>query len=331
MKKERLKMISVIVPVYNVEKYLVRCVDSILAQTFRDLEIILVDDGSTDNSGYLCDEYASKDQRIRVVHKTNGGLSSARNKGLDMARGEYVGFVDSDDYIDIDMYEYLYNIIVKENADVAMCELYHCYSGKQIVEHPCSYYKVTDAIGAVHCVLESKITSVTTVNKLYRRTLFSELRFREGVTAEDAFLMVDLLEKCERVVISNEQKYYYYHRADSITSKPLNERDYDVIEAYEYNFKRALEISPDLFDVALLRQCWARFYMLDKMMLCDSEYDHVREKEYIKFLRKNFCFILKNDVFTKGRKLSFLALLINIKLYKIIVRYKVRKDKAVNE
>lgn len=324
-------MISVIVPVYNVGKYLVRCVDSILAQTFTDLEIILVDDGSTDNSGVLCDAYTARDKRIRVVHKTNGGAGSARNMGLQMARGEYIGFIDGDDYIDIDMYEYLYNNIVKEKADVAMCELYHCYQGKSIEKHPCTYYKVTDAVGAIHCVLESKITSVTPVNKLYRRSLFSQLRFREGVTAEDAFLMVDLLEKCERVVISNEQKYYYYHRADSVTSKPLNERDYDVIEAYEYNFKRALEISPDLFDVALLRQCWARFYMLDKMMLCDSEYDHVREKEYVEFLRKQSRFILKNDVFTKGRRISFLALLINIKLYKRIVRYKVRKDKAVNE
>lgn len=109
--------ISIIVPVYKVEPYLRKCVDSILAQTFTDFEVILVDDGSPDNSGKICDEYASKDSRVRVIHKKNGGLSSARNAGIDVARGKYLGFVDSDDYIEKDMYELLYDNIVKEQAD----------------------------------------------------------------------------------------------------------------------------------------------------------------------------------------------------------------------
>lgn len=122
--------ISIIVPVYKVEPYLRKCVDSILAQTFTDFEVILVDDGSPDNSGKICDEYASKDSRVRVIHKKNGGLSSARNAGIDVARGKYLGFVDSDDYIEKDMYELLYDNIVKEQADLSICGIYDVYEGK---------------------------------------------------------------------------------------------------------------------------------------------------------------------------------------------------------
>ena len=113
--------LSIIVPVYNVEPYLRRCIDSILAQTFTDFELILVDDGSPDNCPAICDEYAEKDPRIVVIHKQNGGLSDARNAGLDIARGEYIGFVDSDDYIDAEMYEKMYNAAIMHNSDIVSC------------------------------------------------------------------------------------------------------------------------------------------------------------------------------------------------------------------
>ncbi|MBA1325633.1 glycosyltransferase [Enterococcus faecium] len=121
---------SIIVPVYKVEKYLRKCVDSILAQTFTDFEVILVDDGSPDNSGKICDEYAEKDNRVRVIHKENGGLSSARNAGIDVARGKYLGFVDSDDYIDEDMYEILYENLKIHDADISSVELIPFYGGR---------------------------------------------------------------------------------------------------------------------------------------------------------------------------------------------------------
>lgn len=324
--------ISIIVPVYNVEKYLQKCVDSILAQTFKDFEVLLIDDGSKDGSGMLCDEIATTDSRIKVIHKENGGLSSARNCGIDNATGKYIAFCDSDDYIDPDMYEFLLNNLEKEDADVSMCELYHCYSGKETYKHPADFYEVADAVRAIYIVMESRITSVTAINKLYKRELFEDgLRYVEGITAEDGRIIVDLLAKCKKVVISNAQKYYYFHRAGSITTKPLNERDYDVIDVYEYNRKRCLEIDAEkLSEVALLRQCWARFYMLDKMAISDGNYDKTREKEYIKFLKKNRMFILKNDVFTKGRRISFIALLISRDLYFKIVRKNTEKAKSVN-
>lgn len=122
--------ISIIVPVYNVEKYLEKCVRSILAQTFTDFELILVDDGSPDSSGAMCDQFAEQDQRVKVIHKENGGLSDARNAGIEIATGEYLGFVDSDDYIADDMYELLYTNIVKEDADLSICGIYDVYEGK---------------------------------------------------------------------------------------------------------------------------------------------------------------------------------------------------------
>ncbi|HEL7541574.1 TPA: glycosyltransferase, partial [Enterococcus faecalis] len=126
--------ISIIVPVYNVEKYLEKCVRSILAQTFTDFELILVDDGSPDSSGAMCDQFAEQDERVKVIHKENGGLSDARNAGIEIATGEYLGFVDSDDYIADDMYELLYTNIVKEDADLSICGIYDVYEGKEPVE-----------------------------------------------------------------------------------------------------------------------------------------------------------------------------------------------------
>ena len=146
--------ISIIVPVYNVEKYLEKCVRSILAQTFTDFELILVDDGSPDSSGAMCDQFAEQDQRVKVIHKENGGLSDARNAGIEIATGEYLGFVDSDDYIADDMYELLYTNIVKEDADLSICGIYDVYEGKEPVEKQ-QQYIVLDKVAAMKMILEA--------------------------------------------------------------------------------------------------------------------------------------------------------------------------------
>ena len=125
MKEE--KLISVIIPVYNVEKYLRRCIDSVINQTYKNLEIIIVDDGSTDNSSNICDEYTNKDSRVKVVHKENGGLSSARNVGIELAKGDLIAFVDSDDYIELEMYEKLKENMDKYDSDIAICQYYNSF------------------------------------------------------------------------------------------------------------------------------------------------------------------------------------------------------------
>ena len=161
--------ISVIVPVYNVEAYLEKCVESILKQTYTNLEILLVNDGSTDTSGELCDQLAQRDQRIRVIHKENSGLSDARNRGIEEASSDLIGFIDSDDYIDEDMYEILYRQMLESNADLSMCghyDVYHQIPEKQVAA--IQTWELTPQ-EAIKMVMEAKILSVTAVNKLYKK------------------------------------------------------------------------------------------------------------------------------------------------------------------
>ena len=162
-------LISVIVPVYNVEKYLDKCIQSIVDQTYTNLEIILVDDGSPDNSGAICDEWAEKDNRIKVIHKANGGLSDARNAGLDIATGEYIAFVDSDDYIELDFYDKLYNVIKATNCDISICNLRKVYENNNVSVNNCDTFEITEysTTEAMSALIDDKIRQVVW-NKLYK-------------------------------------------------------------------------------------------------------------------------------------------------------------------
>lgn len=311
--------ISVIVPVYNVEKYLRKCVDSIITQTFEDLEIILVDDGSKDSSGKICDEYAAKDERIIVIHKENGGLSSARNAGIEKAQSSYLGFVDSDDYIAENMYEKLYNMAISNDADLVMCDLYHCYEGKTPEKNSCIEKYVLNTEEAIKTVLEAKKTSVTAVNKLYKKELFKNIRYPEGKLSEDAFVIVDLLMQAKKIVFTSDQFYYYVHRKNSITSSAYKTKDLNVLEAYSKNRKIIQKNFPKLVDTAEMRYMWAHFYVLDKMCLSKNMTDKETEKKIIKNLRHNYRFIMKDTRFNTSRKIAMKLLMVNKYLYKICV------------
>lgn len=317
--------ISIIVPVYNVEAYLERCVESILKQTYTNLEILLVNDGSTDKSGELCDKLALRDHRIRVIHKENGGLSDARNRGIDEASSNLIGFIDSDDYIDEDMYETLYRQMVASKADLSMCGHYDVYH--QIPEKQVAEIKTWELMPeeAIKMVMEAKILSVTAVNKLYKKALFEQLRFRIGKIAEDAFIMVDLIHQCSKIVATNEKKYYYVHRENSITTQKFSLKFLNVIEAYEQNAKIISENYPDLYDVAIMRLNWAYFYVLDRLLVDNDFKDKVLEDRLISYLKKNKKSILMDSRFTRARKMSFLALCLSRKLYLRILLAKTKR------
>ena len=313
--------ISIIVPVYNVEAYLERCVESILKQTYTNFELLLINDGSTDKSGELCDELALRDQRIRVIHKENGGLSAARNTGIDYASSDLIGFIDSDDYIDEDMYETLYRHLRESNADLSMCGHYDVYH--QIPEKQVSEIKTWELSSekAIKMVMEAKILSVTAVNKLYKKELFTQLRFEVGKIAEDAFIMIRLLDQCQKVVATNEKKYYYVHRENSITTQKFSLKFLNVIEAYEQNANIIREHYPAIADVATMRLNWAYFYVLDRLLVDSDFRDKALEDKLIAYLKKNSMNILRDSRFTNARKISFLALLFSRKLYtKILLR-----------
>lgn len=324
--------ISIIVPVYNVEKYLDRCVNSILGQTFQDFELILVDDGSPDNCGKMCDAYTDIDKRVIVIHQKNGGLSAARNAGIEIAKGSYLGFVDSDDYIAEDMYELLYNNLKKEDADLATVGFLDIYAGKEPVVKE-QKYLVTDMIGAAKITFEGKLSTISATNKLYKREIFEHVRYPVGMITEDAAVILDVLEQTSKVVIDTSQKYYYYHRENSISSNHFTMKDLDMIKAWEDNESRVLEKYPELVNVVRTRVYWAYFTVLDKMMNSSDLKleDRKKQKEIIRFLRKNFTFVLRNQYFTKPRKISMIALQIHPYFYKTLSRLENGMVRKINK
>ena len=214
---EKQPLISIIVPVYKVELYLRKCLDSIVNQTYKNLEILLIDDASPDRCGEICEEYASKDKRIRVFHnKVNRGLSAARNRGLVEATGEYIGFVDSDDWIESDMYEMLVQMI--DEADIAVCGYYICnYTRTYIVgyieKHTKSFFSGPDILIAL---LDNEIDNAIW-NKLYRKEIFERIRFPEDRSFEDAAIMHKIVEQAKGVYVYSLPKYHYQKRENSIT------------------------------------------------------------------------------------------------------------------
>ena len=209
--------ISVIVPVYNVEKYLYKCINSILEQTFNEFELILVNDGSTDNSGNICDEYAIKDRRVIVIHKENGGLSSARNAGLDIAKGSYISFIDSDDWIARDMYETLFDVGLKNDLDIVQCGYTSVYENSEIKADVYSeeIMFIHDNEILIKFFFNKDITSIV-CDKIYKKQLFMEIRFPVGQLLEDAFILSDIYSNAESMAVLKNVKYYYLQREGSI-------------------------------------------------------------------------------------------------------------------
>lgn len=247
------KLISIIVPVYNVEKYLKKCVYSILNQSYKNLEVILVNDGSTDNSGKICDELSREDSRIKVYHKDNGGLSDARNYGVAKANGEYVGFVDSDDYIDQYMYENLYKAIRKYNTQIAECGITRVYKNNKLRPHYDGeeYSLVVDREGYLKEYLENRKVYGAAVCKLLSIDLAKVLKFPDGKVYEDVFYTLELLKKVDKYTLISGNYYYYYIRGNSITTKTFSSRDMDYIEIIdkigEYTLNNYTKLKEKLF------------------------------------------------------------------------------------
>lgn len=231
-------LVSVIVPVFNVQNYLRECIESIIAQTFQDFELILVDDGSTDSSGVICDEYAKKYTNIRVIHKVNGGLADARNAGIKESNGKYICFIDSDDYIANDYIEFLYRYIKKNNSRISACGFCRVYEDGQIElatrpnvegifkgEEAQKYLCVWDYYGVSAC------------NKMFDIKLFHDILFPVGKNSEDSFVMYKIIEKAGAICYNSENKYFYRQRRGSITkSNNINNFSIEANEAVYYYY-----------------------------------------------------------------------------------------------
>lgn len=222
------KTVSVIIPVYNVEQYLARCIDSILCQTYPNLQILLVDDGSPDGSGAICDDYAARDSRIQVIHKPNGGLSSARNAGIEAATGDYLSFIDSDDWIHPDTYRHLLELMEKMDASIA------CMGNLDVSERT---GKITPALcpEKEECITGEELVrrmfrwqgiDCAACDKVFRRELFAQVRFPLHVVAEDTAILYRVALCASRVAMCNQPYYYYYHRYSSISYNAVSDKSF---------------------------------------------------------------------------------------------------------
>lgn len=229
-------IVSIIIPVYKTEKYLIRCMQSVWSQDYINLEIILVDDGSPDESGKMCDAIASKDDRIRVIHKENGGLSSARNAGLDIAKGDYICFVDSDDYIEKDYVSTLLRLINKHGADLAKIDYKEVdvddYTEKTVVQEEVLFH----GKDVEQAFLDLKVDSACVF--MYTKQVIGDIRFPVGKTSEDISFNFEIFQRATRFVYAPVNKYYYFYNSDSISNGPLDKNmlNYLMIRKDIYEF-----------------------------------------------------------------------------------------------
>ncbi|PJJ84049.1 glycosyltransferase family 2 protein [Mucilaginibacter auburnensis] len=308
-------LISVIIPIYKVENYLQPCVDSVLAQTYQNLEVILVDDGSPDNCGKLCDAYAEKDKRIVVIHKPNGGLSDARNAGLDVCKGELIAFVDSDDLVHHQFIELLYNGLTKNNADMAFCGVSKFYDDDNVDD------KITNSSANVNMVLfdqtqmfdellferRSVYEHIVSWNKLYTKKIWDVLRFPKGRIHEDEFVIHHILDLCEKITYIDSALYFYRQRKDSImfvkrTAKQLLDKYYAFEDRKAYFRKKGIKHTA--LNEKQKFALWDSFFIIADSPLKDVENfgniikDDLSAKTKVKLLLKRytpgfFHFILK--------------------------------------
>ena len=318
----REKLLSVIVPVYNVEAYLARCVDSILAQTYENLEVILVDDGSGDSSGAICDAFAEKDPRVKVIHKENGGLSSARNAGLDAVAGEYIAFVDSDDWITSDAYAHLMDLAEKYDVKL-VCGGRYDVNGKTGEKTVGLCPKKEEVISAEELVGRIFLwdgCDSSACDKLYHRSVLENFRYPEGKVCEDVPVTYRIVLSAERAAMSDRHFYHYYHRPGSITTaSAITEKTFHFSQHTEVIYPYIREHYPAIEPQARYLRVRSLSHIL---LLLEQAGPEVRKKfaqEYRharKELRKHTAFILKYPRFGKKEKIT--GLLLDLGLYRTL-------------
>ncbi|MBC8542394.1 glycosyltransferase family 2 protein [Bianquea renquensis] len=312
--------VSVIVPVYNVEKYLERCIDSIRQQDYAEMEIILVDDGSTDNSPAICDKYASIDKRIVVIHKENGGLSSARNKGLEIATSIFVTFIDSDDWITRDYISYLMHMICKADADIAIIEYLKVKKGQKICcttgDGPLEKWNTEEALIKY---LEREIYPAC--GKMYKKALFIEnkIEFPLGRIYEDIDTIFKAI-KCARIICySNAIKYFYWRDDKSITRTAFSEKNLDALTAFNNLSKESRDSNTAIKSLATFRLHKSYFSLLGVIAYYgwSSSISPKRQEEILTMLLQNFKLYFKECIFSQyvpfKRKCVMLMMRINFK------------------
>lgn len=311
-------LVSVVVPIYNVEPYLRECVNSILGQTYSNTEIILVDDGSTDGSSLICDEYSKRDSRIRVIHKANGGLSDARNTGLDDAHGDFVTFVDSDDWLEPNMIERCMNLIEINNADFCGASFMLAYRDHKVPNHVFAkgpeVYSKEEALAKY---LFNTNIGVCIWGSVHRRSLWDEVRCPVGKLHEDQHTKYLLLDHANIVVFDPEPLYNYRQRKGSIGHSSFSEHSYDLLKGidaqYNYISKKYPNIEPSIGAA-----CSFWYAVFVNMMLKGRYWDEATARSCQRFVRDHITDIMKSKNLRFNRKAQLALFAISLAIYKML-------------
>lgn len=327
-------LISIIIPVYNTEKYLEKCVNSIIDQTYNNIEIILVDDGSTDNSPYICDKLNNKNNNIKVFHKKNEGVSKARNYGIEKANGTYLLFVDSDDYIDKNMISSLYNNLIKYNADISMCNIIRINEkGKYIdcfnknIDNEKTNISIMNKEEFISNILDYKYYFTYATNKLIKKEIIKEIRFRENIYYnEDGVFFLDLSNAIDKAVYIGPVKYYYYlQNGTNANSQKFNERYATILDSFEIMenyFEKFNYMNKCYFAYRYIINCVETYFLgiyKQKNTKVNKNYLKNVRKKYLKYAVRadNISFIKKINVFLKS---YFPKTMLKIKYLKLSIK-----------
>ena len=319
-------LISVIVPVYNIEKYVGKAIETIIGQTYGDLEIILVDDGSTDKSGEICEHYAGKDDRIVVVHQENGGLSKARNTGTRIAKGDAIAYIDGDDYIHPCYFEILAKNLTEHNADISVC-------GMQVVSEN-EYEELThskdvenaaveiSAEEALEGMLSQKRFSLSSCAKLYKRKIAQSHYFPEQELFEDYYTVYRFFTEADAVTYTDAGLYYYLKRAGSITKKKYSHQMMDYIKHGEQVIDHVKQSGQQLMDAAISRLVWACFYIVTHI---DDSSKYREDEEYCwNYIKKYRTKVIRDNSAVKKEKMLCALSMFGKKPLKLVYKMSLR-------
>ena len=298
-------LISVIVPVYNAEQYLKRCLESLVKQESVNLEIILVDDGSNDRSGKICDDYAKKDPRIVVIHQENKGASNARNHGLQVARGAYIGFVDSDDWIEPDMYRYLLHLIQKYHADAAVCDYERAVRPQKVKERKEKLQlRTKKELERFFYRLDGGKSFFSVWNCLYQKNLLKDISFLENQINEDIYFTYEVYKKADRIIFSNLQKYFYFFGCGTVTQNKVCRKDNSQFFIWDKIVEQ--ERHTNNYQAAVFNRARATFnlYMKARLFGISDEMPVDTLKCWRRELKTNYRLLMKGHALDNKRKLA---------------------------
>ena len=325
-----MSIISIIVPIYNGEKYLEECIDSILKQTFKDYELILVNDGSTDNSLKICKDYSKRDKRIKIIDKNNGGASEARNAGIDIAKGDYIGCVDSDDVIHPQMYEILYNKIIEYNADIAICNYIKIYNDKykikDINNDNIKNIKVYNKIEALYELYTDKEGAfIGPWQKIYKKKIFENIRYEVGRINEDKLISHRILYNSNKTIYIDLILYYYIQRKNSVTNSPFRKQNLDYIYALRDAMIFFYELKLDLKYKAEREYI---YFLFKYYYRAKKELDNIEPS--LKQVRNDFKEVLKyclnSPHYSKKEKISWIIFAYTPYIYEILKNKIIKKE-----